>query len=469
VARKGIWIVGGATALFHLATSTIYGYHRDELYYLACGRRLAWGYADHPPLTPLLYRLSDNLLGHSLLGLRVVPALLHGALVVVTALLARELGATRRGEVAAATGVAIAPMFLTIGHFLTTVTAEVVAWTVAVLVLVRILRGGSPRLWVAFGAAIGVGLFDKWTTLLLVAGLAVGLLATRARRALLTPWALAGAVIAIGLWLPTVLWQASHGWPQLELSRQLRDPVVALFTAPYQVVLLGAASVVAIPGVRRLLGADADQRDRVLVIAFVTIVALVMITGGKPYYAGAFGPVLVAAGAARGGWSPSRRVFVAMGAIGLMTAPFALPLLPRSTAKATTLANKEIGEMVGWPEFVDAVARAHRQHPVAGIFAANYSEAATIEILGRDRGLPRPFSGHNAYWFWAHPHGTSVETLAVGFPKRYLDRFFADVEHVGTFRSPDGVPNLEDGAQIWLVRGQRASWDALWPRLQYIR
>jgi hypothetical protein len=389
--------------------------------------------------------------------------------VIVTALLARELGATRRGELAAATGVAIAPMFVTIGHFQTTVTAEVVAWTVAVLLLARLLRGGDPRLWVAVGAAVGVGLFDKWTTLLLVAGLAVGLLTTRARRALVTPWAFAGAAIALGLWLPTVHWQATHGWPQLELSRHLRSPVLPVFTAPYQVVLLGAASVVAIPGLRRLLGSDAEPRDRALGMAFAAIVALVMVTGAKPYYAGAFGPVLVAAGAAQRGWVPSGRVFVTMGAIGLMTAPFSLPLLPRSTAKVTTLANRDIGEMVGWPELVDVAARLHARYPAAGIFTANYSEAASIEILGRGRGLPQPFSGHNAYWFWAHPHGTSAETLVVGFHKRDLDRFFTDVERVATFRSPEGVPNLENGSPIWVVRGQRASWDALWPRLKHIQ
>jgi len=463
-----IWLVGGATALFQIATSNIYSYHRDELYYLACGRRLAWGYADHPPLTPLLYRLSDELFGHSLLGLRIVPALLHGFLVVVTAALARELGATRRAQLAAAIGIAVAPMFLTIGHFLTTITPEVVAWTLATLFLVRILKGGSPRLWVAFGAAVGVGFFSKWTTVLLVGGLAVGLLATRHRRTLLTPWAVVGGTIAVGLWVPSLVWQASHGWPQVELSRHISDSVMAAFTLPYQVVLLGAASVLAVPGFRRVLR-RADDGVWLFGIAFVVIVAVVMLTGGKPYYAAVFGPVLVAAGAARPGWVPTRDVFVTIAIIAVVTAPFATPLLPQASATVTTPLNKELGEMVGWPELVDVVAREHNRFPEAGIFTANYSEAASIEILGRARGLPQPFSGHNAYWFWRHPHGISAQTIAVGFPDRYLNRYFADVRRIATFHSPGGVPNMEDGAAIWLVSGQRATWDALWPRLKHIQ
>src|SRR5437899_1366737 len=179
MARRGVWIVGGATALFHVATSNMYSYHRDELYYLACGRRLARGYADHPPLTPLLHRLSEELFRHSLLGLRIVPALVHDALVVVTAALARERGPTRR--------------------------------------------------------------------------------------------------------------------PRLELSRHISDPLMAAFTLPYQVVLLGAASMLAVPGFLRVVRGDAHV-DRPFGTAFVVIVALVMLTGGKPYYAAVFGPVLVAAG-----------------------------------------------------------------------------------------------------------------------------------------------------------------------------
>src|SRR5207342_1393185 len=106
---RATWLVALIVVVFHLATASIYSYHRDELYYLASGRRLAWGYVDQPPLTPFLYRVSDVLFGSSLFGLRIIPALLHGALVVMTALLARELGGGARAQIAAAIAAAIAP------------------------------------------------------------------------------------------------------------------------------------------------------------------------------------------------------------------------------------------------------------------------------------------------------------------------------------------------------------------------
>jgi 4-amino-4-deoxy-L-arabinose transferase-like glycosyltransferase len=468
---RGAWIVAGATVLWHLATATIYSYHRDELYYLASGRRLAWGYADHPPLTPLLYRIGEKLFGSSPLGLHVMPALLHGAIVLLTALIARELGGSGRAQLVAALGAAVAPMFLTLGHFLATVTPEVALWSAATLLVLRILNGGDRRLWVAVGVVVGVAMLDKWTTVFLVAGLGVGLLLVPERRLLATPWIVAGAAVALALWVPNLIWQAQRGWPQLELSAHIRNYAQGLLTAPYQFVLLGVVSgMLALPGFLWLLRNPVAHRYRSLGIAFVVIVALVTLTGGKPYYAGVFGPVLIAAGAAAGAGPSGRLLPILLIATGLVIAPFAQPLLPVATADVTRQANQEVGEMLGWPELVDVVAGVYRHHPGATIFAANYSEAAAIEVLGRGRGLPQPISGHNTYWWWGHPHGRSDVTVVVGFPKTYLDQLFGDVELAATFHSPGVVRNMEDGTPIWICREQRADWDTLWAtRIKHIQ
>src|SRR5262249_27021397 len=156
-AMTRVWIVAGVVVVFHLATASIYGYHRDEFYYLAQGRRLAWGYVDNPPLTPLLYRIDSKLFGTSRLGLSVMPALLHGTLVVVTALVAGELGGNNRAQFLAALGAAIGAGFVTTGHFLGTVTPEIVLGAAASLFVVRVLCSGVPRWWIAVGIVIGVG------------------------------------------------------------------------------------------------------------------------------------------------------------------------------------------------------------------------------------------------------------------------------------------------------------------------
>ena len=465
---RGVWLIAAATAAFHLATATIYGYHRDEVYYLASGRRLAWGYVDHPPLTPLLYRVSADLFGTSRFDLRIVPAVLSAVIVVLTARLAREMGAGRQGMILAAVAAAVGPMFLTLGHFLSTVDMELVLWTAAAILLVRLLNGGDARLWVAVGAVLGLAMLDKWTTSLFVVGVGAGLLAVPERRILRTPWVVVGAVVAFAVWLPNLLWQAGHGFPQFEVAANLRTPE-AIATIPYQVVFFGAAGIIlAIPGFLWLWRDEAGRRYRAFAIAFVVIVAMVMLSAGKPYYAGVFGPVLLAAGAASGQWSfrPALAWFVG---VAVVSAPFAMPLLPLSTADATRGANKEIGEMVGWPHVVDVVQGVYRRHPGATVFAANYSEAGILELLGPARGLPQPISGHNTYWYWGHPRGRSPETIVVGTSQEYLRRWWGDVQLAATIHTPGGVHNMEDGAPVWVCRDQLADWQTLWPKLRHFQ
>lgn len=421
---------------------------------------------DHPPITPLLYRVSDTLFGDSLLGLRVVPALLHGLLVVFTVLVARELGADARAQIVAALASALVPIALTTGHFLGTVTPELVAWTATTLLVVRLINGGDPRLWPAVGAVVGLGLMDKWTTAYLVVGLAVGLLATPQRHLLATPWLAAGAAIALAIWLPNVAWQASHGWSQFAVARGLRSYPEALLTVPSLLVILGSASVIlAVPGLWWLARNPAAHPYRALVIAFAVIVVLVMATGGKPYYAAVYGPVLLAAGAVA--IAPASTTIIGvLVATSFAIAPFATPLLPVGTAKTVAKMNPEIGEMLGWPQLVDTVRTVYDRHRGATIFTRNYSEVGIIEMLGRSHGLPQPISGHMTYWYWGHPSGTSQETIAVGFDRLFLERYWGDVQLAATFHAPHGVHNKENGAPIWICRDQRITWDRLWPHVQ---
>ena len=52
--------VASALLLLHLLTASRYGYFGDEMYYMACGEHLAWGYVDQPPLIALVACSSDT-------------------------------------------------------------------------------------------------------------------------------------------------------------------------------------------------------------------------------------------------------------------------------------------------------------------------------------------------------------------------------------------------------------------------
>jgi hypothetical protein len=460
-----VWIVAGAVFVFHLVTASIYGYHRDEFYYLAQGRRLAWGSVDNPPLTPFLYRIDSALFGTSRFALAIMPALLHAALVVVTALIARELGGNTHATFLAALGAAVAPIFVTTGHFLGTVTPEMVAGAGVALFVVRVIRTDDPRWWIAVGVVLGLGLLDHWTLAFFGVGIGVGLLLTPQRTLLFSGWTALGAVIAFVILLPNLIWQAQNNWSQLKFSGHLRDYGTSARTIPVQFLILGGAALLALPGLLWLLRNDTARPYRALGIAFIVALALVMVSGGKEYYTGAAFPILIAAGAVsyqHASWTLTAWI----AALGLATLPFSTPLLPLAKADAVRGLNPEIGEMVGWDHVVDVVAPISAQHPGAPIITSNYSEAGAIELLGKPKGMPQPFSGHLTYWYWGRPHGVSDEVIVVGLDHQ-VKRWFSDVEPVATIHTPHGVHNQEDGTTVWLARGQRADWDLIWPQLQH--
>jgi 4-amino-4-deoxy-L-arabinose transferase-like glycosyltransferase len=223
-------------ALLHLAVILAgigsYGYFRDELYYVACGERLAWGYVDHPPLVALVARLATELFGTSPLALRILPILAGSGVVLMTGLLARELGGGRFAQGLAALCVVIAPAYLFTFHILSMNAFDVLLWALGAWVLARImrlLRTGDRRLWLAFGLIAGLGLLNKWSFLFFGFGVFAGLLLTPARRQLLTPWPWLGGALAGLLALPHVLWQIAHGWPTLEfIANATADKNVAL-------------------------------------------------------------------------------------------------------------------------------------------------------------------------------------------------------------------------------------------------
>ena len=123
-----IAIFGAATLLIHLLTNGRYGYFRDELYYIACGQHLAFGYVDQPPLSILLIRLSRILFGDSLFAIRFLPALAGAGTIALSGVIALELGG--RGWAVALSCIAAftAPVFLVNGNFFSMNAFEPLFW-----------------------------------------------------------------------------------------------------------------------------------------------------------------------------------------------------------------------------------------------------------------------------------------------------------------------------------------------------
>ena len=138
-----------------------YGYHRDELYFLACGRHLTWGYADQPPLTPALAHLADLVAPGSLTVLRLPAALAAVAVTLLAALTARELGGDRFAQLLAALATGTGTFVLASGHGLFTSTPDLAIGVTLIWLAVRALARAGRRNWLAQGSSRDCGLLQR--------------------------------------------------------------------------------------------------------------------------------------------------------------------------------------------------------------------------------------------------------------------------------------------------------------------
>src|SRR3954447_5806466 len=174
---SGVIVLCAAVAklLIHLYAGRNYGYFTDELYYLACGRHLAWGYVDQPPLIAAIAWLGTHLFGASVLGIRILPALAGAGKIVLTGLIAREMGGGRFAQGLAALAVLVAPGFLGMDNLLSMNAFEPLFWMGCAYVVIRIVKTGDQRLWLLVGLLAGLGLLNKHSMLIFGFGLIAGL------------------------------------------------------------------------------------------------------------------------------------------------------------------------------------------------------------------------------------------------------------------------------------------------------
>jgi 4-amino-4-deoxy-L-arabinose transferase-like glycosyltransferase len=478
-------VIAGTVTAVLVAFASGYGYHRDELYFLAAGERLDWAYADQGPLTPLIARAMNEIDGSSLTVLRVPSALAAGATVLLTGLLARELGGSRRTQSVAAACAAVAVVVLFTGHLLSTSTFDLLAWTTLTWLAVRAVRTGDNRLWLVAGVVLGVGLLNKPLPAFLALGLLAGVAIAGPRSLLRNRYVWAGGAVALALWSPWLLWQLDHGWPQIDVSRSIAQGGSTSSEAwwavvPFQFLLVSPfLAPVWIAGLVKLLRDPALRELRFLGWAWVVLAAVFMATGGKPYYLAGLLPALIGAGAVQvDGWLERGRRRVRKGALGaalavsgVIGAVVAFPLLPADEADPVVAVNDDVGETIGWPELTRTVADVHRRLRGAGravILTANYGEAGAIERFGPALGLPPAYSGHNAYGDWGPPPEGSAPVIAVGLHPREMAAHLRDCVVAARVDNRAGVDNEEEGAPVMVCRGPRRPWSREWPALRHL-
>ena len=486
--------------LAHLLTNGRYGYFRDELYYVACGQHLAFGYVDQPPLSILLLRLSQVLFGSSLFAIRLLPALAGAATVAITGLIARELGGRAWAIALGCAGSLCALFNLAVGNFFSMNAFEPLFWMGCVYLLVRIINGGPHFLWLWFGILLGLGLENKHSTAFLAISIFIALLLTPERRHFARKWIWFGGLIAFAVALPNVLWQVRFHWPTYELLSNIArsDKNVALSPAQFIVQQIVFTNPGTLPlwlgGLGWIFGSRDGRRYLALGIVYVVLLAEFIVLHGKSYYLAPAYPMLFAAGgvaaerifANRLKWFKTGLLVLILAA-GALLAPLVIPILPpgklvaymraiglqlpRTETLHTAALPQIFADQFGWQEMVGSVGHVYNHlrpedKKRAAIFCQNYGEAGAIDFFGPRFGLPPAISGHQNYFLWGPRDWTGEVALVLDTRDDNEREQFASVEDLGQIVSSPWAMPFERRMHIYLCHNLKANVREFWPQVK---
>lgn len=478
--RGPVLAVAAAVGVVLTAVSGRYGYFGDELYFVAAGHHLDWGYADQPPLLPLIALLMDSIAPGSVAVLRIPATLAIVTAVVLAALLAREFGGGRRAQLLAAGAVAVSPGFLATGHLLATSTLDPVAWVAVTYLLVRWVRTRSDALLLAAGIVTAVGLQAKFLLVAFWSVTLVAVLCCGPRELLRRPAVWAGGAFALLAIIPTLVWQASNGWPQLEMGRVIAGEsgyaggMIGFVPLGFFAAGLLVGSVLGVVGIERLLR---TPEHRFLGVTAIGVAVLFMLVGGRPYYLAGVLPLLWAAGAAHveqrrpavwWRWVPTWPVYAATVAALLL-----LNVLPIKPVSAHADQPLQIGNFqrdeIGWPAMVADVQAAFRALPPgvardAVVVTGDYWSYAAVQMFAPE--LPSFSFGRGAAWFGTPQEGSGT-VVFVGDPAP-IARAFGSVTRVGELDNDERVANLAQGTPVYVLDGRRVPWAQLWASARHL-
>jgi len=475
-------VIGAVKLLMQLALNGIYGLHTDELYYILSGQHPAFGYVDFPPVTPMLARLDTALFGISPWALRLFPAITGAGMVVLTGLCALELGASRKVAALASVVAFLSPYLLATWLF-QTVEFDEFLWLLAIYILLRIIRTGDGRLFIALGVDLGIGVETKFTIIGLWLGVAIAILLSRELRSFLrSPTLWIGAIIAVAAAVPNLGWQVANRYPTLTYIRNHGSDIAqgggpAAFIGLFIVIIGPVLLPLWIAGMVFLWR---EPRYRPMAV-LVAVTILLFLPDGKAYYPGPTVPFVLAAGCvavgriARGSvrrWAVGS--VVAAGALeALVLSPIILPLVPPSAMHRTGIdkLNPDFANTYGWRQMTEQVGAVYDalpsdQRAQATVLTSSDGQAGAIDIYGGSEHLPEAISPHLTFWYWK-PAGLDPTTIvSVGYAPSELSFLCGSITEAGSVTIPYSIDNLNQGAPILVCTDLREPLDRAWPTLR---
>jgi len=475
--------------LIHLIGNRNYGFHRDELLHLSASEHLDWGYFEFPPFIALVGKLAHAIFGYSLSGIRFFSTLAGISILVLCCLIAKELGGKKKAIfLAGFTVLAFVPFYR--NHMLfQPVAFDQLFWTLGFYFLVRYFNSKNTKFLIYLGVTAGFGLMNKYTFLIWIVGIVVGLLFYKKGSLFKNKTVYLAGLITFLIFIPNVLWQWQHDFPVLLHLQKLKESQLdEIGTFDFALAQLKHPFTFTIS----LIGLyayffDLDlKKYKALGVATVVVFCVMWAMQSKDYYFFAIYPVLFAAGAVKVEKLLQRKPkwnYAVAAALIVPAIPFipgAIPLLPISTyvsylnlkpeKNGRVVLTDDFADMFGWEEQVQLVDSLYQSLPLnqrkkCMIWAENYGEAGAIEILGKKYNLPNPVSSHGSFWSWGTGNTKGEICISIGNEKEAVERVFTDFQLVKMIKHKYAIAE-ENNIPVYLCRNPKIDIKQNWKSLE---
>jgi hypothetical protein len=498
-----ILIISAIKLLSHLYTNSFagYGIFRDELYYLSCASRPDFGYVDQPPVSIWVLGIVRLLIGDSVFAIRLLPAILGAATVFITGMMVKKMGGSRLAVMIASLAVVFAPVFWGMNTFYSMNSFDIFLWALALYIIVLIIKDDQTSYWILLGIVLGIGLMNKISFLWIGFGFFTALLLTFRRKFLATGNAWICAGIAVALFLPFIIWNATHDWAHIEFIQKAQMYKYAGisrwdFISGILLIMNPAAIVIWCAGLYFFFLNKDGKNFRIIGIIFLTTFLILFIRGNSKseYLSPAFISLFAAGGIViekincRKHWRWLKHVVIIPLIIsGIMIAPLALPILPveqyinyaaslgfgPGTSEGKELAElpQFYADMHGWEEMAEDVAKVFQRIPedeklFTVVYGRNYGQAAGIEYFSDKYNLPDAVSSHNNFWLWADTTRVLKNVIIIGGTREdHLD-YCTEVDSVLVHKSKYAMP-YENNLTIFICKKLKKSLTEIWQSIKH--
>jgi hypothetical protein len=493
--HREIFFLALFSIVFHLIFINNLEYHRDELLYFSLGQHPAAGYASVPPLIGWIAWLMEKFFGYSVFAVRLYPALLSGAMILLVALFARELGGTRYASLLSAAGLLISIFFMRSFTLFQPVCTDIFLWTLSLYIIIKYINTNNDKFLVVFGIIAGVALLNKYLAGMLFIGLLLIIPFTKYRDVFRKKMFWAGIAAGFLIFLPNLVWQIVKGFPVFHHMNELYTTQLVHMDYPLflseQLLMPFAGSILTIAGL--IFFFKGEKMSRYLFLGFLSIFIIVslMFLKGKSYYTLGIFPLLITAGAVsydkwlRRTWI---RVFfpVLLVILTIPIVPLGLPVFNTAgLIKYFNYLDKKYGidvgrrfedgsihslpqdyaDMLGWEELTALADKAYRMtgdKHAAFIYGENYGQAGAITVIGKKYGLPQALSFNESFQYWM-PVQFNPDIKSIVYindePGEDLKAIFRKVTLIGRISNPDA---REYGTGVFLYEEPIVSFNEFW-------